>query len=156
MGWPPTASQSFIAGMSETAPAPSNLTARHHERVRQQHQREIAQDYVEAIFSLSREGGAVRVVDLQGVFGVSHVTVIRTLGRLEERGFVARPSRGQIELTEQGRRVAEQSYTRHQLVRSFLLKLGVSEAQAAADAEGIEHHLGAETLEAMRRFVDER
>jgi DtxR family transcriptional regulator, manganese transport regulator len=129
-------------------------TARHHQRVRRQHQRELAQDYVEAIFSLGRESGAVRVVDLQSVFGVSHVTVIRALGRLEEQGFVRRPRRGQIELTQAGREIAEQSYERHQLVKAFLLAIGVSEAAADADSEGLEHHLGAETLDAMRRFIE--
>lgn len=131
----------------------AQASARHHERVRRQHQFELAQDYVEAIFNLSREGGTVRVVDLQAVFGVSHVTVIRTLGRLEEQGYLSRPQRGRIELTEAGRTMARQSHARHQLVTDFLLKLGVSEAAAAADAEGIEHHLGSETLAAMERFL---
>lgn len=149
--WPRVSSRSFIVPMPD-APSLHN-SARHHQRVRKQHQRELVQDYVEAIFSMSQEAAAVRVVDLQAVFGVSHVTVIRTLGRLEERGYLRRPQRGQIELTASGREVAKQSYERHQLVTSFLLKLGVSEASAAADAEGIEHHLGTETLEAMRRFV---
>ena len=63
--------------------------------------------------------------------------------------------RGQIELTEAGRQMASLALERHQLVESFLLKLGVSESSAAADAEGIEHHLGEETLKAMRRFLEE-
>ncbi|MFP4281376.1 MAG: iron dependent repressor, metal binding and dimerization domain protein [Opitutales bacterium] len=139
--------------MSET-PLPS-VTAHHHQRVRRQHQRELTQDYVEAIFSLAAQQEIVRVVDLQGVFGVSHVTVIRSLGRLEEQGLVRRPQRGQVELTQDGRALAEASYARHQLVTRFLRRLGVTESAAAADAEGIEHHLGKETLEAMRRFLEE-
>ena len=133
----------------------TSASAARHERVRRQHQRELAQDYVEAIFSLSKDSGSVRVMDLQSVLGVSHVTVIRALGRLEEQGFVYRPKRGQIELTQTGRTMAEKSYARHQLVEAFLVKMGVPESVAAADAEGIEHHLGAETLEAMQRFLSE-
>ena len=72
--------------------------------------------------------------------------MIRALGRLEEQGFVYRPKRGQIELTQTGRTMAEKSYARHQLVEAFLVKMGVPESVAAADAEGIEHHLGAETI----------
>ena len=34
----------------------------------------------------------------------------------------------------------------------FLRKLGVDEATAQADAEGIEHHVSPATLRAMRRF----
>lgn len=134
----------------------SSITASalHHERVRRQHQRELAQDYVEAIYRIGESSAVVRVVDLQSVFGVSHVTVIRALGRLEEQGYVLRPQRGQIRLTDAGRKMAELSYERHQLVKSFLLKLGVNEAAAAADSEGIEHHLGVETIDAMRRFME--
>lgn len=132
-----------------------SASAARHERVRRQHQREIAQDYVEAVFSLGRDSGSVRVVDLQSVFGVSHVTVIRALGRLEEQGFVSRPQRGKIELTENGRAMAEKAYARHQLIEAFLIKLGVPSAVAAADAEGIEHHLGDETLAAVERFMND-
>ena len=32
--------------------------------------------------------------------------------------------------------------------------LGVSEAAARKDAEGVEHHVSAETIDIMRAFVD--
>ena len=35
----------------------------------------------------------------------------------------------------------------------FLTSLGVSEEAANADAEGIEHHVGPETLAAFERYV---
>lgn len=150
---PPWAPDMVVGSMTDSHPAAAS--ARHHERVRRQHQKELAQDYVEAIYSLSRQRETVRVVDLQAVFGVSHVTVIRTLSRLGEQGYVSRSVRGQVELTAVGRSIAEQSYERHELVMRFLRRLGVSETSAAADAEGIEHHLGTETLAAMRRFLGE-
>jgi DtxR family manganese transport transcriptional regulator len=42
------------------------------------------------------------------------------------------------------------------MVLEFLHALGVPEEVAEADAEGIEHHVSEETLEAMRRFVREK
>ncbi|MET0428266.1 MAG: iron dependent repressor, metal binding and dimerization domain protein, partial [Microvirga sp.] len=48
------------------------------------------------------------------------------------------------------------SRARHQTVEAFLVALGVPEAIARRDAEGIEHHVSAETLEAFRRFSDGR
>src|SRR5690606_23604153 len=59
-------------------------TARRHERVRQQHSDELAEDYVEAIHALRKESGIARVVDLTKIFGVSHVSVIRALARMEK------------------------------------------------------------------------
>jgi DtxR family transcriptional regulator, manganese transport regulator len=58
-----------------------------------------------------------------------------------------------IFLTEAGRELAETARQRHRLVVAFLRALGVSEETAEQDAEGIEHHVSDETLEALARFV---
>jgi DtxR family manganese transport transcriptional regulator len=131
-------------------------TAQRHERVRRQHSDELAQDYVEAIHELREDSGVARVVDLTKIFGVSHVSVIRALSRLEKRGLVERcPDEG-IVLTDEGKAWAIASAERHTLVVRFLCGIGVSEVQANADAEGIEHHLSRESLKAMRGFLKDR
>ena len=128
--------------------------AARHQRVRRQHSDELAEDYVEAIADLlAGEGGVARVTDLQGVFGVSHVSVIRALKRFEERGLVVRTAEDGLQLTDSGLAMAEKAAQRHALVVAFLCALGVGAEQADADAEGMEHHLSRETLAAMERFV---
>src|SRR6185437_6722034 len=63
---------------------------------------ETAQDYVEAIADLTATQGEARVVDLARRLGVTHVTVNRTLTRLQRAGYVnTRPYRA-IFLTESG------------------------------------------------------
>jgi DtxR family manganese transport transcriptional regulator len=62
---------------------------------------------------------------------------------------------GPVELTAEGRRLADESRRRHDAVFQFLVALGVSTAAAAADSEGIEHHVSDETLRAMRRFTQD-
>ncbi|MEM9480692.1 MAG: iron dependent repressor, metal binding and dimerization domain protein [Verrucomicrobiota bacterium] len=124
-----------------------------HRRVRKQHSSEIAQDYVEAIHELLKEGDAVKIQDLQEIFGVTHVTVIRTLQRLKEDGLVTATRSKQIQLTPEGKRIARKAAARHELLRQFFVALGVSEEQADADAEGAEHHLSEETLRAIRKFL---
>jgi DtxR family manganese transport transcriptional regulator len=121
--------------------------------VRKQHSDELAEDYVEAIAELLDEKGQARVTDLQGIFGVSHVSVIRALKRFEERGLVERTEAGGYSLTTSGRALAVASGERHELVVRFLKALDISPAQAEADAEGMEHHLSAETLRAMEAFL---
>ncbi len=140
-------------GPSDESQAGSEASAAH-EAVREQHRDERMEDYVEAILRLRKDGQGVRVVDLQGVFGVSHVTVIRILDRLEKEGLVVRSPEG-IGLTEKGLRLAEECYERHRTVEAFLRGLGISDATASRDAEGIEHHLSEETLKAMRAFLRE-
>jgi DtxR family manganese transport transcriptional regulator len=112
---------------------------------------EIAQDYVETIADLSASLGEARVVDLARRLGVTHVTVNRTLARLQQAGYVnTRPYRAMF-LTEAGRKLAEECKRRHETVVAFLRSLGISARVAEMDAEGIEHHVSPETLAAFER-----
>ncbi len=133
----------------------SRFQRRAHRAVRRQHRDERAEDYVETIFRLESSGHAVRVVDLQERFGVSHVTVIRALAKLADDGLVDRGSEG-IALTRAGTNLAEACYQRHATVEAFLLALGINPETAARDAEGIEHHLSEESLAALRDFLANR
>ena len=117
---------------------------------------EITQDYVETIADLSASLGEARVVDLARRLGVTHVTVNRTLARLQRAGFVnTRPYRA-IFLTDAGRKLAEESKRRHETVVAFLQSLGISRKAAELDAEGIEHHVSPETLAAFERRLVRR
>jgi DtxR family manganese transport transcriptional regulator len=127
--------------------------ARWFARVRQAHQTEVQEDYVELIADLIAANGEARAADLAARFGVTPATVAHTLGRLKRDGLIeARPYRS-IFLTERGAEMAAQSRRRHQLIVGFLLALGLPREIAEADAEGIEHHLSPETLAAMQAFA---
>ena len=125
-----------------------------HRVVRGQHRDERREDYVEAVYRRERKGDPTRVVDLQKVFGVSHVTVIRAVDKLESEGLLIRADSG-IGLTATGRKLGEKCYERHLLVETFLISLGISEEIASRDAEGIEHHLSPETLKAMKKRLQD-
>ncbi len=125
-------------------------------RTRREHALETAEDYVEAIADLIALHGEARAVDLARRLGISHVTVIRTLVRLQRDGHVFTKPYRSIFLTESGIRLAEESRRRHEMVITFLKALGVPEEIAQADAEGIEHHVSPETLAAFKRFAGQR
>mgnify|MGYP001455947154 FL=1 len=125
-----------------------------HRRTRRDHAAETAEDYVEAIASLLAEKGICRVVDLARRFDVSHVTVTKIIARLKESGLVVSEPYKSLELTDLGQRLANKSRKRHQTVYDFLLAIGVREAVAASDSEGIEHHVSPETLAAMQEFLN--
>ena len=114
---------------------------------------EVAQDYVEAIADLSAALGEARVVDLARRLGVTHVTVNRTLSRLQQAGYVNTKPYRAIFLTNTGFKLAEECKRRHQTVVAFLHSLGISEKTAEMDAEGIEHHVSPETLAAFERLL---
>jgi DtxR family manganese transport transcriptional regulator len=131
----------------------ANRQAQRFRRVRDAHQTEVAEDYVELIADLIDETGEARVVDLAGRLGVTSATVNNTIQRLQRDGLVtSRPYRS-IFLTEKGQEVARTSRARHCLVREFLVALGVDAETADADAEGIEHHVSDATLDAFRSYL---
>lgn len=97
--------------------------------------------------------GVCRAVDLVARFEVSHVTVNRTVGRLVRDGYAETEPYGPVTLTRKGKRLARMASERHDVVLRFLIALGVSEATAKVDSEGIEHHVSRETLQVMRDFL---
>jgi DtxR family manganese transport transcriptional regulator len=120
-------------------------------RSRRDRAAETAQDYVEAIADLTAAVGEARVVDLARRLGVTHVTVNRTLARLQQAGYVNTKPYRAIFLTIDGRRLAGECKRRHETVVAFLRSLGVPEKAAEMDAEGIEHHVSPETLAVFER-----
>lgn len=128
------------------------LLTNSHKLVRKAHDSEIAEDYVEMINELIETKGEARAVDISKRLGVTHVTVIKTVARLQKRGLVTSKPYRSIFLTEEGKQMAKQSKERHEIVFNFLLKLGVPEEVAILDAEGIEHHVSKQTLKVFKEF----
>jgi len=132
---------------------PSALQAESLQQTRREHASETAEDYVEAIADLTAQQGEARVVDLARRLGVTHVTVNRTLGRLQREGYVSVQPYRAIFLTDPGRKLAAECQHRHSVVVAFLRSLGVPEKSAEIDAEGIEHHVSPATLAAFAKHL---
>jgi DtxR family transcriptional regulator, manganese transport regulator len=143
---------------ARTAPSPPRRrrpALPHHDprRTREEHSHEIAQDYVEIIADLIAATGEARVIDLARRLGVTHVTVARTIQRLQRDGLVTSLPYRSIFLTVTGRKLSEESRSRHRIVVDFLKSLGVPEVVAQSDAEGLEHHVSQETLKAFLKHL---
>jgi DtxR family manganese transport transcriptional regulator len=122
---------------------------------REAHSTEMAEDYVELIGDLIAAQGEARLADLAEHIGVTHATAAKVVQRLKLLGLVqSRPYRS-IFLTADGEAIAAKSRRRHKIVYAFLRALGVEAARAEVEAEGIEHHVGAETLDLMARRTAE-
>ena len=122
--------------------------------LRAAHQTELAEDYVEMVYELINEKGEARAVDLADRFGVSSPTVNASIQRLQKDGLVqSRPYRS-IFLTKKGEELAKFCKNRHEIVYKFLLSIGVDTNTALSDAEGLEHHVSFETLNAMEKSIN--
>jgi len=122
-------------------------------RAREARAAELLEDYAELIDDLAQEDGLARATEIARRLGVSHVTAVKAVARLEREGLAASvPHRG-VSLTEAGRALAARVRARHVLVLDLLLALGVPPEDARVDAEGIEHHVSPATLAAFERFL---
>jgi DtxR family manganese transport transcriptional regulator len=120
---------------------------------RDAHRSEVSEDYVELIADLIGQTGEARPVDIAKRLGVSQPTVTNKLSQLQRDGLVVRRPYRSVFLTETGQALAEACRRRHRIVVSFLVALGIDEATAEQDAEGIEHHVSDHTLAVFERFI---
>jgi len=113
------------------------------------------EDYLEAIGRLSETGNIVRVTQLSEELGVSKPSVSAALNKLAKAGLVQHERYASIELTVEGRRVADDVIRRHEIMRRFLTEiLGIDRERAEEDACRMEHVLSPASLERFSKFVE--
>lgn len=112
------------------------------------------ENYLRALFQLSRSGGGVRLTDLAGAQGVRLPTARHAVDCLRDAGCVQQESYGLITLTDEGRQRGRKLADRYELTRKFLIEvLGVGEDAAEREACMMEHHLDQDTLDRIAAFV---
>ena len=114
---------------------------------------ESGEMYLEAILVLTQKNGFVRSIDVSEYLGYSKPSVSRAMGILRGGEYIVVDKDGAITLTDAGREIAEKIYARHTLLTKLLVKLGVSEETAAADACKLEHAVSDESFEAIKRYA---
>ena len=115
---------------------------------------ESGEMYLETIFVLTREKPLVRAIDVGEHMGFSKPSVSRAIGLLKKDGYVTVAENGGLELTKDGREVAEKIYLRHTMLTQFLTAIGVDQNTAAEDACKIEHAISDATFLAMKNYLD--
>lgn len=115
--------------------------------------RESGEMYLESILMLSKKNNTVRSIDVAEYMGFSKPSVSRAMSSLKEQKYIIIDNEGYIALTEKGRAIAETMYERHILLTNFLVRLGVDEEVAAADACRMEHDISEETFDAIKKHA---
>lgn len=111
---------------------------------------ESGQDYLESILKLSRKSNEIHAIDIVNDLGFSKPSVSIALKKLKQEGYVIIDTKSHVHLTEKGLKEAEKIYERHNILTSLLIKLGVNETIAEADACKIEHDLSEESFNAIK------
>ncbi len=129
------------------------VNSRRFRETRAHHHQEAAEDYTELIYDLIESNGEARIGEIARQLGISHVTALRTIARLQKLGFVQTSKQRPVKLTPQGLRLAKYAKERHQILVNFLIWLGVPPRVAEIDAEGAEHHISRTTLSRIKAFM---
>lgn len=105
------------------------------------------EDYLRAIYDLSRDGRAVSTTALAERLAVAPPSVTGMLHKLSGQGLVDHTRYAGVRLTPAGERVALEMIRHHRLIETFLAEtLGVSWDQLHDEAHRLEHHIS-EALE---------
>ncbi|MDD7419196.1 metal-dependent transcriptional regulator [Blautia sp. HCP3S3_C12] len=112
--------------------------------------RKSAEDYLEAILMLSKQGSAVRSIDIATMLGVSKPSVSHAMKLLREDGYIAMDRYGTVTLLDKGAEIANHIYERHRVLSSLLERLGVNPEVAREDACKLEHDLSDESFSKIK------
>lgn len=114
---------------------------------------ESAENYLETILVLSRQLPVVRSVDIANELGYKKSSISTAMKNLREKNYITVTGAGFIYLTDEGREIAEMIYERHELLSTWLERLGVSKNIASEDACKIEHVISKESFDAIKKHV---
>ena len=117
-----------------------------------QHIGESLEDYLESILVLSNQLPQVRSVDVASYLGFSKPSVSHAVKLMVEQGLIHLDGSKCISLTEEGYKIADETYARHTFFSSMLEEIGVPRNIAQEDACRIEHVISQETFDAIKKF----
>ena len=114
---------------------------------------ESAEDYLETILMLSKKLPVVRSIDIANEMGYKKSSVSIAMKNLREAEHIRVTKEVYIYLTDSGKEIAEMIYERHQILSSWLIKLGVDKKVAEEDACRIEHDISKESFNAIKKAI---
>ncbi|MFR0040840.1 MAG: metal-dependent transcriptional regulator [Lachnospira sp.] len=114
---------------------------------------ESAEDYLETILMLSKKLPVVRSIDIANEMGYKKSSVSIAMKNLREAEHIRVTKEGYIYLTDSGKEIAEMIYERHQILSSWLIKLGVDKKVAEEDACRIEHDISKESFNVIKKAI---
>ena len=116
--------------------------------------RQSQEDYLEAIYTIQKEKGSCRSIDVAAFLAYSKPSVSVACRKLRENGYLEpKAPRGELYLTKEGWSIGRATAERHAFLREWLVKIGVDPAQASRDACGLDHMISDSTIERLKEYI---
>lgn len=113
------------------------------------------EDYMEAIWTLIQNKGYARTVDLAEHLGVNSASVTKMIQRLDEDGLLVYERYRGLALTDNGGKLGQKLFARHQMLERFFDYLGLEkQADIRETVEGVEHYVNAKVLHRIEALVN--
>ncbi len=115
----------------------------------------VFEEYLESILNMTSEGKPAIGARLAERMNVKPATVVGTIERLKESGYVVVDDKSKgVNLTEKGREVAISLSRRHRLAERLLVDvLGLSWSEAHDEACELEHSISPRVEQALTEFL---
>ncbi|MCD8379311.1 MAG: metal-dependent transcriptional regulator [Lachnospiraceae bacterium] len=117
--------------------------------MQEKHHNESQEDYLEGIYVVKQRKGYCRSVDLAEELGYSKASVSVAVSKMKAENLLQVTHAGLLELTDEGKKIAEYTFQKHSLLKRMLCEIGVDEQQADIEACQIEHIISDETFQRL-------
>ena len=111
------------------------------------------EDYLEVIAELVELKGYATTLDISRYMNVSPPSVTKMLQKLDEKKYIEYEKYHGINLTNNGRQVADSIRKKHSILLEFFEILNIGQEIANQDTEGLEHHLNPKTIRQLRKYI---
>ena len=111
------------------------------------------EDYLEVIAELVELKGYATTLDISRYMNVSPPSVTKMLQNLDEKKYIEYEKYHGINLTGNGKQVADSIRRKHSTLLEFFEILNVGKEIANQDTEGLEHHLNSKTTRQLRKYI---
>lgn len=110
--------------------------------------------YVKTIYELEVTFGAAAPSDIAERMSVKAPSVTSALQKLDSLGLVKYHRYQPVNLTKEGKEIAEKLNRRHRTILDFLILIGVNEEIALNDACQIEHIVNKQTIQKLSEYLE--
>ena len=111
-------------------------------------------DYLETLLLVIQDKQFAQAKDISEILGVTPSSVTEMFKKLSTMGYLNYQRYTGVTLTEEGERIANTLLKKHQVLKDFLVIIGVSEKTAKRDAFEIKHKASKETLSRLENFIE--
>ncbi len=112
------------------------------------------ENYLEAVYELSKINMGARVSDIAERLNVTKASTNNAMATLSSKGLITNEKYGEIFLTPAGKKLAEITSRKHQIIREFFMDLlKIDHKIADTDACAIEHVISSDSIQAMQDFM---